>query len=136
MAFKDIYSSIFSNFGKNLNLKKYLLVFLTIIFLSFLYNFLNNKFLQKENFKSENTNSSKVIAIFSNLKSYFLEKYRSPYQQYKYIIQNNDSIEKILIKYDIKYSEIKSIVQDLKEKKLSNILRRKRNGDSDQKKCR
>ena len=121
MAFKDINSSIFSTFGKYLSLKKYLLVLITILFLFFLYSFLNDKFLQNESFKSENTNRSIATAYFSNLKSYFLEKYQSPYQQYKYIIQNNDSIEKILLKYDIKYSEIKSIVQDLKEKKLSNI---------------
>tara|TARA_B100000579_G_C22811396_1_gene845418 strand:- start:511 stop:1827 length:1317 start_codon:yes stop_codon:yes gene_type:complete len=121
MAFKDINSSIFSTFGKYLSLKKYLLVLITILFLFFLYSFLNDKFLQNESFKSENTNRSIAKANFSNLKSYFLEKYQSPYQQYKYIIQNNDSIEKILLKYDIKYSEIKSIVQDLKEKKLSNI---------------
>ena len=121
MAFKDINSSIFSTFGKYLSLKKYLLVLITILFLFFLYSFLNDKFLQNESFKSENTNRSIAKANFSNLKSYFLEKYQSPYQQYNYIIQNNDSIEKILLKYDIKYSEIKSIVQDLKEKKLSNI---------------
>jgi len=121
MAFKDINSSIFSTFGKYLSLKKYLLVLITILFLFFLYSFLNDKFLQNESFKSENTNRSIATAHFSNLKSYFLEKYQSPYQQYNYIIQNNDSIEKILLKYDIKYSEIKSIVQDLKEKKLSNI---------------
>tara|TARA_B100000945_G_C20393803_1_gene603755 strand:+ start:225 stop:1541 length:1317 start_codon:yes stop_codon:yes gene_type:complete len=121
MAFKDINSSIFSTFGKYLSLKKYLLVLITILFLFFLYSFLNDKFLQNESFKSENTNRSIATAYFSNLKSYFLEKYQSPYQQYNYIIQNNDSIEKILLKYDIKYSEIKSIVQDLKEKKLSNI---------------
>ncbi len=121
MTFKDINSSIFSIFGKILSLKKYFLVFLTILFLFFLYNFFNDEFIQNEKLKTKNTNSSVFTNNFSKLKSYFLEKYQSPYQQNKYIIQNNDSIEKILVKYDIKYGEIKSIVQDLKEKKLSNI---------------
>ena len=55
------------------------------------------------------------------LKKYFIERYQSPYTKRKYTIQNNDSIEKILNNYDVKYSEIKSIVNDLKKKKLSNI---------------
>ena len=37
------------------------------------------------------------------------------------MIKNNDSIEKILKKYDIKNEDIKNISLKLKEKKLSNI---------------
>jgi len=109
MTFKDSYSSTFSNLSKNSSLKKIFFLLFGVIFLFFLYAFLVDRLVQKENAKNE------------SLKSYFVEKFQSPYKKYKYIIENNDSIEKILIKYDVKYNEIKSIVKDLKKEKLSNI---------------
>ena len=39
----------------------------------------------------------------------------------KYLIQNNDSVEKILKKFDIRGQDIKNISTRLKFKKLSNI---------------
>ena len=121
MTIKDYFGSKFSNFNKNSALRKYLIIFFSVIFLLFLYIFLKENFLQIEKFNNKNLKHSLASGKFSNLKSYFIDKFQSPYQKYKYTIKNNDSIEKILVKYDVKYSEIKSIVKDLKEKKLSNI---------------
>ena len=58
---------------------------------------------------------------FSNLTSYFISKINSPYEEASYLIKNNDSIEKILKKFNIKDSDVKNISIKLKEKKLSNI---------------
>tara|TARA_Y100001960_G_scaffold328310_1_gene416766 strand:- start:59 stop:1222 length:1164 start_codon:yes stop_codon:yes gene_type:complete len=69
----------------------------------------------------DNIDDLTKLKRFEILKKYFIERYQSPYTKRKYTIQNNDSIEKILNNYDVKYSEIKSIVNDLKKKKLSNI---------------
>ena len=58
---------------------------------------------------------------FSNLTSYFISKINSPYEEINYIIKNNDTIERILKRYNIQDKDIKNISTKLKEKKLSNI---------------
>ena len=58
---------------------------------------------------------------FSNLSNYFISKINSPYKEIKYLIRNNDSIEKILKNFDIKNNDIKIISNKLKVRKLTNI---------------
>jgi murein DD-endopeptidase MepM/ murein hydrolase activator NlpD len=58
---------------------------------------------------------------FSNLTSYFISKINSPYEEINYVIKNNDTIEKVLKRYNIQNKDIKNISTKLKEKKLSNI---------------
>ena len=58
---------------------------------------------------------------FSNLTSYFISKINSPYEEINYIIKNNDTIERVLKRYNIQDKDIKNISTKLKEKKLSNI---------------
>ena len=58
---------------------------------------------------------------FKNLGDYFISKINSPYEEIKYLIQNNDSIEKILKKLKINSNDIKVISNNLKQKKLTNI---------------
>ena len=58
---------------------------------------------------------------FSNLTGYFISKINSPYKEIEYVIQNNDSIEKILRKININVNDIKIISNNLKQKKLTNI---------------
>ena len=71
--------------------------------------------------ESENLNSLVESKEFSNLTSYFISKINSPYKEIKYLIQNNDSIEKILKKLNINANDIKNISNNLKQKKLTNI---------------
>jgi len=93
-----------------------LIVLFSIIFFitSNLISFKNKS--NKDNLEQV-TNSSE----FSNLKNYFISKINSPYGKVNYLIKNNDSIEKILKKFNIKDNDIKKISTKLKEKKLSNI---------------
>nr|ADH42934.1 membrane protein [uncultured SAR11 cluster alpha proteobacterium H17925_23J24] len=56
------------------------------------------------------------------LKNYLLNQLKSPYLEYDYIVQNNDTIESILKKFSVKQSEINFIVEKIKKKKLSNII--------------
>ena len=56
------------------------------------------------------------------LKNYLLNQIKSPYLEYDYIVQNNDTIESILKKFSVKQSEINFIVEKIKKKKLSNII--------------
>ena len=73
-----------------------------------------------------NNEEDTIISIFNQnkldeLKENLINEIRRPYIQYKYTIQNNDSIEKILNNFDIRDEEIKFVATKLKEKKLSYI---------------
>ncbi len=121
MAFKDFYNSFFNFFYKIPHIKKCFFLFISLVVIIFFYSFYLKKIF--ENTKLETKNVQEVLGSnkFLNVKTYFLERYLSPYKKYIYIIKNNDSIEKVLNNHNIKYDEIKLIVNDLKEKNLSNI---------------
>tara|TARA_Y100000591_G_scaffold318564_1_gene329641 strand:- start:624 stop:1970 length:1347 start_codon:yes stop_codon:yes gene_type:complete len=125
----------FNNFIKNLNNytfltrnnkfrisnKNQLILVFSAVFFAIIF-FTTKNIVEKKNFTSE----SELIAVtnsneFSNFTNYLISKIRSPYQEIKYTIENNDTIEKILKKYEIKSSDIKNISTELKLKKLSNI---------------
>ena len=93
-----------------------ILVFFSVIFLTSL-NIISNK--NKE--KKENIQSIVKSNEFSILKNYFITKINSPYKEEKYLIQNNDSVERILKKFDVIQDDIKDISFKLKQKKLTNI---------------
>ncbi len=90
------------------------LFFLIFIIISHLIN-------EKNKTEEKNLNSLIQSKEFSNLGDYLISKINNPYKEVKYLIQNNDSVEKILKKLDIKASDVKIISQKLKEKKLTNI---------------
>jgi len=71
--------------------------------------------------ENQNLNSLVESNEFSNLSRYFISKINSPYKEVEYLIQNNDSVEKILKKLDVNANDIKIISLNLKEKKLTNI---------------
>ena len=114
------YDSKFSKV-KNLNLNLvFLLVLISLVTITFfsVSNYISAKNLknQKKNFKDlSNTDE------FSNLTNYFISKISSPYGEIEYLIQKNDSIEKILNKFEMNNKDIKFISTKLKQKKLSNI---------------
>ena len=70
----------------------------------------------KKNLK-EITKSSE----FSKLTNFFTARINSPYNEVKYKIKNNDSVERILKNFNIRNQDIKNISFKLKQKKLSNI---------------
>ena len=113
------YSSKFLNFN-NFNFKPFLLltllVILSVIFFTILTN-LNNKNIQNNKNFEIITKSSE----FSNIKEFLFSKINNPYTEINYTINNNDSIEKILKKFDIRNEDIKIISNKLRQKKLANI---------------
>jgi len=92
------------------------IVFFSILFLV-TSNLINSKNKNNRSNLEQVTNSNE----FSNLTNYFISKINSPYEEVSYLIKNNDSIEKILKKFNIRDRDIKKIVTKLKEKKYSNI---------------
>ena len=110
---------------KNLNnlflFKLYSPYFFFFLLFLIIYLFSFNQF---SNFKKQKNNSlNETLASdeFINLKEYIYKNLQSPYREFDYIIQNNDTIEKILNKFDVEKKEIQYVINELKNKKLSNI---------------
>ncbi len=131
MAFIEILKSLFKNkqvfsYTSRLNKTKIIGInpFILIVFIFFLTlafftisNVASNKNIQNKNNVEDITRNNE----FSNLTNFFISKINSPYKEIKYVIKNNDSIEKILKKIDVRNEDIKIISTKLKQKKLSNI---------------
>ncbi len=113
MVIKTNRNKIFDN--RRVTLLSLIIVFGIIFY--FLTNASSNKIRENKDNLAVVTNSKD----FSNLAQYFISKIQSPYVDVKYLIKNNDSVEKILKNYDIRIEDIKSISTKLKNKKLSNI---------------
>ena len=94
----------------------FLIVFSLLIFMS-LFNLSQEK-KTKDRENLDNISRSNEFSIFSK---YVISKINSPYEEIKYKIKTNDSVEKILTKFDIKDKDIKNISLKLKRKKLTNI---------------
>ena len=110
----------FSNYiNSNWNYFFYLYLIIPFFLIFLLTSNLINK---KNNSESQSLDSVVSSDEFINLGTYFVSKINSPYKEVKYIIQNNDNIEKILKKFEIKNSDIKIISNKLKKKKLTNIF--------------
>ena len=93
----------------------FFIVFSTLFFVS-------SSLIQKKN--NENSTNLKEITKnneFSNLTNFLISKINNPYEEVNYIIKNNDTIEKILKKFEVRNEDIKEISTQLKIKKLANI---------------
>jgi len=95
-------------------------LFSILIFYS-IFLIISNLIDQKNKMESNNLNTMIRSKDFLNLNNYFISKINSPYAEVQYLIKNNDSIEKILKKYEVNSSDIKIISSNLKQKKLNNI---------------
>ena len=103
---------------KFLNWKHFFYLFSIIIFFT-IFIIISSLIDQKNKMESKNLNSLVTSKEFLNLTGYFISKINSPYKEIKYLIQNNDSIEKILKKLDINSNDIKIISNNLKQKKTN-----------------
>ncbi len=84
--------------------------------------FISSNLINKKNEKQ--SNNLKEIAKtneFSKLTDFFISKINSPYEEISYVIKNNDTVEKILKKFDIVDKDIREISVQLKKQKLTNI---------------
>ena len=98
------------------------IIFITlIIFLSIGFFLVNNFVNQKSLENQKNVKKITSSEEFSNLTNFLISKLNSPYLEIKYTIKNNDSLEKILKKYEVRAEDINEISTKLKRKKLSNI---------------
>ena len=105
---------------KVINLKP-VIIFISVIFFSILLFIITNSLKKTTLENAENLSSVTSSKEFLNLTNYLISKIKSPYEEVNYKIQNNDSIEKILKKFNIINEDIKIISNKLKQKNLSNI---------------
>ncbi len=123
--FTQIYKS-FKNFKvlegdrKVINFK-YFFYLLPVAVILLIFILTSNLVQQKNRMEAENFNSITKTEDFSNLSDYFISKINSPYKEIKYLIKNNDSVEKILKKINVRTNDIKVISNKLKQEKLTNI---------------
>ena len=107
-------NEIFKNFKKMagnyraLNWKYFFYLFSIILFFT-IFIIISNLINQKNKMESENLSSVIKSQEFSNLKNYFISKINSPYREVQYLIQNNDSIDRILKKLEVNSNDIKII---------------------------
>ena len=120
--FPKILNKIVSKYKSynNLSLRYFFNIFLIILFFS-VFTIVLNLISQKKKVDNQNFNTIVKSEEFINLGDYFISKINSPYKEVEYLIQNNDSVEKILKKFEININDIKIITNSLKQKKLTNI---------------
>ena len=98
-----------------------IIFFSLILLVSIIFFSINNITNQRNIENHKNVKTISDSKEFSNLKGYLISKLNSPYKEIKYSINNNDSIEKILKKYEVKLEDVKEISTKLKRRNLSNI---------------
>ena len=108
-----------TNFFKK---QKYLLHFLVLVVFFVFYSLGVNQIRLHDNLKKNNFNFFLKSNEFNNIKNFIFENLNSPYKEFRYIVQNNDTIEKILKKHRISNEDINSIASSVVKKKLSNIF--------------
>ena len=108
-----------NNFLKKNN---YLLYFIILAIFFSIYALALKQIKLSNNLKEKKFNSFINSNEFSNIKEFIFENLNSPYEEYNYIVQNNDTIEKILKKYNVNVEDINSIASAVIKRKLSNIF--------------
>jgi len=130
MALKELLKKIPSFFQVNFERKSELglmkklslLIYPLVLILSFIiytttYNSINDKKNKNEKNLEQFFNSKE----FTNIKNSFFGDLKSPYIEFSYNIENNDSIGKILKKFKVPDVEVQKVIEGLKKKKLTNI---------------
>ena len=110
--------SLLSSFIK----KKYLFYsFLLLLFFT-IYVLILNQIKNYAELKQNNFNTFLKSNEFNNIKNYIFKNLNSPYQEFTYTVQNNDTIDKVLRKFDVNVNDVKNITAEIANKKLSNIF--------------
>jgi murein DD-endopeptidase MepM/ murein hydrolase activator NlpD len=102
--------------------KNYLLYFLILAVFFLFYSLTVNEVKIYNKSKKNNFNSFLNSNELTNIKEYILENLNSPYKEYDYVVQDNDTVEKILRKHSVDIEDINNIAAAVVEEKLTNIF--------------
>ena len=121
--FKKKYNSLSKIEVKSLSLRGFnpIIIFTFLIIFSSIF-FISSNYINKKNQKyRDNLVEVAKNNEFSNFTNFLISKINSPYEEINYIIESNDTVEKILKRFKVRNADIKKISIRLKEKKLTNI---------------
>jgi murein DD-endopeptidase MepM/ murein hydrolase activator NlpD len=110
-----------TNFLNSLNQKNYLFYFFVVGVFFVVYSVSLNQIKIHAKLKENNFNSFLKSNEFSNIKEFVFKNVKSPYKEYNYTVENNDTLEKVLKRYDIDNTEINNLISKIIKKKLTNI---------------
>ncbi len=102
--------------------KKYLIYSFFLLLFFTIYVLIINQFKSYSKIKENNFNTFLKSSEFKNIKNYIFENINSPYKEYSYSVQKNDTIDKVLRKFAVDNNDIKNITAEIAKKKLSNIF--------------
>ena len=104
-----------------LNKKNYPFFFFLIAVFFLVYSLILSQINSRAKLKENNFNSFLKSDEFSNIKQFVFENIESPYKEYNYTVENNDTLQRVLKKYNIDNTEINNLTSEISKKKLSNI---------------
>ena len=108
-----------NNFFKK---KNYLIYFIILGIFFTVYSLIVNQVKVHNISQQKKIDSFLGSSEFSNIKEFIFENLNSPYKEYNYTVENNDTIEKILKKHNVNTEDINNIASAVIKKKLSNIF--------------
>ena len=108
-----------NNFFKK---KNYLIYFVILAIFFTVYSLIVNQVKVHNSSQQKKIDSFLGSSEFSNIKEFIFENLNSPYKEYNYTVENNDTIEKILKKHNVNTEDINNIASAVIKKKLSNIF--------------
>ena len=114
-----MYTAKINNFLKK---KKYPLYFFILAIFFSMYAFTVNRINSYNISIKKNFDFFLRSNEFKNIKEFVFENLNSPYKEYSYIVENNDTIEKILKKHNVTTDDINNIASAVVRKKLTNIF--------------
>ena len=120
-----IYESLEMNVVKINNFfkkKNYLIYFIILGIFFTVYSLIVNQVKVHNISQQKKIDSFLGSSEFSNIKEFIFENLNSPYKEYNYTVENNDTIEKILKKHNVNTEDINNIASAVIKKKLSNIF--------------
>ena len=114
-------STKITSFLSFFNQKKYPFYFFIIGIFFVVYAVFLNQIKHLTELKKDNFNFFLESEEFNNVKDFFFENISSPYKEFNHVVENNDTLEKILKKYKINNAEINNLINEIIKKKLFNI---------------
>ena len=97
--------------------KNYLLYFVILTVFFLFYSLIVNQIKSHNNLQKNNFSSFLNSNEFVSIKEYIFENLNSPYREFNYVVQNNDTIEKILKKHNVNSNDINKIASKVIKKK-------------------
>ena len=102
--------------------KNYLLYFFILAIFFIFYSLTVNQIKSYNDLTKERINSFVNSNKFDDVKKFIFDNLNSPYREFNYTVKSNDTIEKILKKYNIADEDVNNIASEVVKKKLSNIF--------------